>query len=295
MRVVPSVVCFTAASIQFTSSSRGSTEGYHAPQDFEFVCAAECTPSMVRARRTLVLAFAFMASTAGHPFANLIRSACDASHVVNATSALGSFPMSTRTPDFVSSRIKRDGFWEIRHPDEMMRLADSVAPRGDGVFIDIGANIGWYSFLFAQFGYKVYAIEAMPANQKAIQATMCLNPQLAQKITLIPSAIGTGERCLLRTFHRGDSNGELLCGDHVDCLQCGARRCPGPRICESVPSETLDAILSKHIPILQASHARPVVVKVDIGLPHSSPQPPFSLHPNPKLAGGHRELGVRRV
>jgi hypothetical protein len=95
---------------------------------------------MVRARRTLVLAFAFMASTAGHPFANLIRSACDASHVVNATSALGSFPMSTRTPDFVSSRIKRDGFWEIRHPDEMMRLADSVAPRGDGVFIDIGAK-----------------------------------------------------------------------------------------------------------------------------------------------------------
>jgi hypothetical protein len=178
---------------EFLSHFR-STDGYHAPQDFEFVCAAECTPSMVRARRTLVLAFAFMASTAGHPFANLIRSACDASHVVNATSALGSFPMSTRTPDFVSSRIKRDGFWEIRHPDEMMRLADSVAPRGDGVFIDIGANIGWYSFLFAQFGYKVYAIEAMPANQKAIQATMCLNPQLAQKITLIPSAIGTGER-----------------------------------------------------------------------------------------------------
>ena len=41
-------------------------------------------------------------------------------------------------------------------------------------FIDIGANLGYYSLLFIASGYKVYAIEPFGANRRALQASLCL-------------------------------------------------------------------------------------------------------------------------
>ena len=50
------------------------------------------------------------------------------------------------------------------------------------VFLDIGANLGWYSMLFAQAGFDVIAVEAMQRNADAIRSTLCLNPRLSSKV-----------------------------------------------------------------------------------------------------------------
>lgn len=41
---------------------------------------------------------------------------------------------------------------------------------------------GYYSFLFAKAGYNVLAFEPMPHNRRAIEATLCLNPDIRTTI-----------------------------------------------------------------------------------------------------------------
>ena len=56
-------------------------------------------------------------------------------------------------------------------------------------FVDIGANVGWYSFMYAQHGYEVLAVEPMTANRALINATMCKNPDVASRISVVAAAL----------------------------------------------------------------------------------------------------------
>ncbi len=65
---------------------------------------------------------------------------------------------------------------------------DAVGP----FLLDIGANLGWFSFQAAAAGFSVLAVEPMPHNQGAFRRTLCENPELASRITLIPKVRATG-------------------------------------------------------------------------------------------------------
>ena len=56
---------------------------------------------------------------------------------------------------------------------------DNVIDLHAGTFIDIGANLGYFSFLFARRGYRVFAVEPLFANWRGIEATFCLNKEFA--------------------------------------------------------------------------------------------------------------------
>jgi FkbM family methyltransferase len=199
---------------------------------------------------------------------------------------LGIFPMALRNGDFPSLRIRGRGFWEIHHPDNLTSLAapslpldelaeplrsqfqprPSEVPGHMGLFIDIGAHIGWYSFVFAQAGWHVLALEPMPANRAAITATRCLNPQFAeQRITLVPTAISVNTAtCVLRSWSEGDGNGQLDCTPGAECrdtragYHCTRHACA----CTSINSTSLDDILSEHVP--HRRRYRTIVAKVDV-------------------------------
>ena len=72
-------------------------------------------------------------------------------------------------------------------PDEWMLISNVVLnqmkTKGD-TFVDIGANIGWFSFLMAAGGYKVYAIEPFESNVKLMRLSLCLNPSLSDHLTI---------------------------------------------------------------------------------------------------------------
>jgi len=67
------------------------------------------------------------------------------------------------------------------------------------IFLDIGANIGTYSILFADKGLKVFAFEPVMSNYKALVKNIKLN-NIENKVTTFPFALGAKKRKAGFTF-----------------------------------------------------------------------------------------------
>merc|ERR1719436_1287957 len=100
-----------------------------------------------------------------------------------------------------------------------MAVQASIDLPSNGTFLDIGANLGYYSLLFAHKGYKVIAVEPMTRNRRAIEASLCLNPDLRGRVTVIPAALVApdevaGRHCVIRSTNLAANigNGYLKCG-----------------------------------------------------------------------------------
>lgn len=75
------------------------------------------------------------------------------------------FVVHESADEHVSESIATAGVWEPFESELILRLlgafgADGTVP----IFVDCGANIGWYSVLAGVNGAKVVAFEPMPAN-----------------------------------------------------------------------------------------------------------------------------------
>ena len=140
--------------------------------------------------------------------------------------------------DIVSTTIQQRRFWEIRSPTEVCGKDCDTS----GLFVDVGMNIGYYSLLFAHFGYNVLAIEPMIRNQKIMNVSLCLNPTLRNKIKIIPNAlISPYERglqcCITPTNDEINiGNGYLKCNNY--CKKCGKNV-----YCHHVNTTTLDQVI----------------------------------------------------
>lgn len=86
---------------------------------------------------------------------------------------VGGFRMETRLPDQIQSRIYFFGVWE---PQLTAYIKERLSP-GD-TFIDIGANVGYYTLLAASIVGKrgrVCAIEASPSIYSTLEKNIALN------------------------------------------------------------------------------------------------------------------------
>ncbi|CAE7381881.1 unnamed protein product [Symbiodinium sp. CCMP2592] len=149
--------------------------------------------------------------------------------------------------DIVSASIYHHHYWEMRKPSAMAAKADAVLPRS-GTFLDVGANLGYYSLLFATAGFDVVAVEAMTRNRKAIEGSLCLNPELRSRVKIVPVALVSPEElssttCVIKSTSRkiNIGNGALSCGSGLTCEA-------GDANCEVVPVKTLDMVLSEVSP-----------------------------------------------
>eukprot|EP00892_Ulva_mutabilis_P002443 jgi/Ulvmu1/1219/UM109_0017.1 len=120
--------------------------------------------------------------------------------------------------DIVSEGLRRDGTWEESELHTVLTGLERAAPLrldgGDPVLLDIGANLGTYTFMAAAFGYPVRAFEAMPRNVAAIHQTLCWNPAIAERVTLFPFALAEEEaRCAVLATTFNVANGLLVCSD----------------------------------------------------------------------------------
>ena len=168
------------------------------------------------------------------------------------------FEMALRPRDIVSGFIQHEGFWEINHPQLLAGLADGVLP-SSGTLLDIGGNLGWYTYLFAHYNYSVVTVEASPRNVRAIEHTACANPGLASRITLVRGALiapDSPQPCFARC---GDSNAGNC---NVSCGADAAAACAGDEHarCEAVATLTLDELLKR----LGTSVAPLVAAKLDV-------------------------------
>ena len=111
-------------------------------------------------------------------------------------------------PDIVSTRLRQR--MHTFEPMEMAAFARLL--RSETVVLDIGANIGWWTFNFATT-HEVHAFEPNPSNLALQALSRCLNPRLARRITTYPVGLYDRDfaRCKLHSHARNQGNTFTLC------------------------------------------------------------------------------------
>lgn len=116
--------------------------------------------------------------------------------------------------EILSRKICEEGYWEFRTLPEM-GVNESFP--GELVLLDIGAHIGWYTFMYAAHGHKVIAVEPMTANRNMMKATLCMNPELASRIDVFAAALTTsaqpGQHCNIFSYIHNAGDGILACSE----------------------------------------------------------------------------------
>ena len=76
--------------------------------------------------------------------------------------------------------------------------------------VDIGANIGWYSFFLGKYGYNIISFEPNKLNYYILKKNYCLNKDI--KITIINKGLYSEEKkCNLHIYFGNVGNGMAIC------------------------------------------------------------------------------------
>ena len=92
------------------------------------------------------------------------------------------------TTDYIDQCIAFDGMWEGPQLDQ---LADVCGKRRIDCFLDVGANAGFYSIMFAvkKLADRIIAFEPDPGNYARLLANLALN-DLTGRVEAVPLALG---------------------------------------------------------------------------------------------------------
>lgn len=150
--------------------------------------------------------------------------------------------------DFVGRRILRYQTWEREMSGWLEDyLAAQTAP---GLFIDVGANIGWFSLLASRHAAveRVLAFEPDPTNAFLLDTNVAQN-RCGERITTIQCALGAGrgfarlgrykhsnlgQHSLLREFGHGNA---VVLVDALDAVLDGLQLGEAPIACMKIDVE----------------------------------------------------------
>lgn len=133
--------------------------------------------------------------------------------------------------EHISDHIRKWGSWEAYTTEVLLELFRRVPQ--DTIFVDVGANIGWFSLVAAAQGFHTISIEPVFDN------ICCFNKSIAKNefhdlITMYPFAVGSGVGnveittsknnmglCSSRTLPELDRTGSEICQVRKldDCLK----------------------------------------------------------------------------
>ena len=158
--------------------------------------------------------------------------------------------------DFVSGSIRSVGSWEESSTNNIMKCLEYYSnkkqlSKKDITILDIGANIGWYSFYLAKAGYELISFEVSHVNDYILKKNYCLNQEV--NITIINKGIGLEEeQCLLSHPPWNEGNAVILCGDNNKISKTG----------ESLTETVEFTKLSNYIPYLSQKNL--AFIKLDV-------------------------------
>jgi FkbM family methyltransferase len=95
--------------------------------------------------------------------------------------------MDLALEDEIDRQIFVNGVYERAATSMIRRL-----PLAGGTVVDAGANVGYHTLLFAGLvgpQGKVHALEPLPANRRRLEANLALNPVLAERVRVWPTAL----------------------------------------------------------------------------------------------------------
>ena len=105
-----------------------------------------------------------------------------------------------RNNDYISNQIAKIGSWEkeisINFLKGLQYYSDKKQlSKNQVTVLDIGANLGWYTYLLSNAGYELISFEASHINDYILKKTFCLNQNI--NVTLINKGIGLeNEKCI---------------------------------------------------------------------------------------------------
>ena len=105
--------------------------------------------------------------------------------------------------DCVSRSRAKLHYWEGRFTKQFLNALDFYSKKKnlnnkDIYFLDIGANIGWYTFFIGKYGYKILSFEASKINNYILYKNYCLNKDV--DITIINKGLDEEDKkCILKT------------------------------------------------------------------------------------------------
>ena len=120
--------------------------------------------------------------------------------------------------DVVSNQIIGSKQWEGRSTKKLFDALNYYSNKKkienkDIYIIDIGANIGWYSFIFGKYGYKVISFEPSRLNVYILRKNFCLNREVS--VTIINKGLYNEEKkCDLYNLIDNEGNGMTICDNN---------------------------------------------------------------------------------
>lgn len=120
-----------------------------------------------------------------------------------------------KNSDILSDYIINNKAWEIDETTKLLKALNYYSKKRnikteDIYIIDIGANIGWYSFIFGKYGYKIISFEPSKLNNYILKKTYCLNKEI--NLTIINKGLYNEEKkCYLYNTLNNKGNGLVKC------------------------------------------------------------------------------------
>jgi FkbM family methyltransferase len=155
----------------------------------------------------------------------------------------GSFQIVVNPQDYCGGRLYYWGSYEREQTKSLIHLLDTLHA---STFIDVGANIGYYSLLVAAKGVSVIAVEASPQVLPALERSILLNHDLSSRIRLVRAAASDLEGEIpfwVNTVTHNFGLGSTI-GSHPD-TQSTAVSVPCVRLDDVISSETPGPLLCK--------------------------------------------------
>ena len=115
---------------------------------------------------------------------------------------------------YISASVhQHDRPWDPYIWDRIVSLTST--PDGS-VFVDVGANLGYFTLAAASLGYKVVAFEPMSRNAQKLAKSIQRNEQFSSRVTLYQNAVTalSGQPVALHeTHHSNQGNGRIVVSD----------------------------------------------------------------------------------
>ncbi|KAJ3167414.1 hypothetical protein HDU88_002336 [Geranomyces variabilis] len=117
--------------------------------------------------------------------------------------------------DAVSDSVIQSKAWETDATRQALwglKLAERLRGKQRAGFIDVGANIGWWSLVVANHGHKVTAFEPSPRNQvMAVRHSACMmDPALGKNLELYSLGLGAAPDTCELLNHIGNTGNAML-------------------------------------------------------------------------------------
>ena len=120
-----------------------------------------------------------------------------------------------KAKDAVSILIKRMHSWERAHTKKVLKALEYYSRKKntenkDIYLLDIGSNIGWYTYYLGKYGYKILSFEPNRLNNYILYKNYCLNKDVS--VTLINKGLDIEDNiCSVKTVSSNQGDGMIYC------------------------------------------------------------------------------------